>query len=75
MLVLESEAVVLASSTSPSSTSASAAAPRVDTLRDLMLLSVVSYRHRIVWTYLAVEPGLNSGAVGFRLLFDSVSFV
>ena len=65
-------AVVLASSTSPSSISAAVGAFGVETPRELKILLVGGYRYSKSLTYLALEPGLNSGAVGFKLLFEGV---
>lgn len=71
-LVVVAFGAVLASSTSPSSTSAAVGAFGVDTPRELQTLLVRSYRYKKPPTYLALDPGLNSGAVGFKLLFEGV---
>jgi len=56
---------VFASSTSPSSTSAGPGTLGVETPWELLYVSKV-IQYGVVWTNLAREPGLNSGAVGFK---------
>jgi hypothetical protein len=72
--VLAAVMEVFASSTSPSSTSAVVGAFGVDTPTELMIPLVLSYQYINSLTYLALDPGLNSGAVGFKVLFEGVPF-
>jgi hypothetical protein len=63
-------AEVFASSTSPSSTSAVVVAFGVDKPWELRTLLAVGLARWASLTHLALDPGLNSGAVGLRLLFE-----